>query len=121
MAFLKETKKSLRTYFFVVGFFGLLADIGLYADSKPQLSPLAQAIFISDILICFIYLYVGKNLYKMIQEKSSVPVGILAVNFAVIFITGFVNPTAFGRCIISAFITFYLYANLKRLMNLGEA
>ncbi len=120
MAFLKETTKSLSMYFSFVGFLGLLMDIGLYIETKPHLSSLAQALYVADILVCFIYIYVGKKLYKMIHEKSPIPVGILAVNFAVIFISGFVNPTAFGRSIVSAFITFYLYTNLKRLMKFGE-
>lgn len=121
MAFLKETIKSLSMYFSFVGVFGLLVDVGLYKETKPSLSTFAQALYAADILICLIYIYVGKKLYRMIQEKSLIPVRILAVNFAVIFLSGFVNPTAFGRSIVSAFITFYLYTNLNRLMKFGEA
>ena len=120
MAFLKETTKSLSIYFLVVGCFGLLSNFGSYADSKHYYSPLAQAIIISDVMVCLIYMYVGKALKKLIQEKSHIPIGILAVNLAVIFVTGLINPAAFGKLIVSAFITFYLYANLKRLMKYGE-
>lgn len=114
MSLFNETPKSLKLYFLLFGIIAALTDIGMFSDWHKY-AIAKQLILSADIFVSIGYIYAGSNIEMLLLSKSNTPRLILFANLGLNIVTLIFVPTLIGRVVISAMMTFYLLANIKRL------
>lgn len=117
---MKETKKSLKTYFIIVGSFSVLIPITLLIGNYEVNENIYNAetlIFITGaivFLIALMFLYAGLKMDYYINNKPKILIN-LAIAFSIFAV---INGFLMGRSIASLFpviIAWYLIKNIKKL------
>jgi hypothetical protein len=142
MAFLKETERSLRAYFIVVGVLGtLLALSGL--DNAAKASPTSGSIIVTlaiwfpplaHLVLAPAFVVAGITLKRALERgaprtKQLVKIstaaiavecilGVVALNhLGAMQSSAEIAGRAFGRALIPLLILWYIYASLRRLAD----
>lgn len=142
MAFLKETERSLRVYFVIVGVIGtLLALAGLNEASK--ISPIAPSIVVTlaiwfaplaHLVLAPAFVVAGIRLKAALETGAPRTKQLVQIAAATLVVEGVLGVMAlkrlgasqdtaelvgraFGRALIPLLILWYIYASLRRLAN----
>ncbi|HEY0478401.1 MAG TPA: hypothetical protein VGD37_12840 [Kofleriaceae bacterium] len=142
MAFLKETERSLRAYFLVVGVFGTLVALQGLGDATKA-SPMATSIVVTlaiwfpplaHLVLAPAFVVAGITLKRAIaggapRTKQLVKISAAAVTVECVLRVVALNRLgaiqssaeiagrAFGRALIPLLILWYIYASLRRLAD----
>ena len=115
---MKESKKSLKWYFIVIGIFGLLGISKISISQETLISGVLQIIY---VILGGIFVYIGVKIDELLA-KSKFIINILFVNlgFTVInavyaYSQGFFRNASAVSLIISISLTVYLLKSVKRL------
>lgn len=142
MAFLKETERSLRAYFIVVGVIGTviaLSELGAASKGLPAAAPFAVTLAIwfpalAHIVLAPAFIVAGVTLKRALEGGARRTRQLVLISAAVISVDciltvvaldriGAVNDgaeaagRAFGRALIPLLIIWYIYASLRRLAD----
>ncbi len=122
---MKESVRSLRTYFIVIGLLGLLPVYGLMVLASKAGGNIALWVVAAVSLgIAVLYLYMGIRLKALLTDNPGLIKGVILAG-AVIAILNFlahvvnVEHGPLGGVVISTgvalLVSWYLYANVSRL------
>jgi hypothetical protein len=119
MAF-RETVRSMRAYFIVVGILGGLSDINTLKEAGDE--PLIMAAAGLGLLIAVAFLYCGAMLPGLLKDKPKVVNTVLYLTLAssaaggLLLLAAGVNETGpWVSVVVGVVIALYLLANVKRL------
>lgn len=102
---MRETPRSLRAYFILVGGLTVLGCGLFLVASLGQLQPL-HLVYALQFLWGFAYLYVGVKLTTLLRENPQLPMKFAAVA---------IGLSCLGFNIIGILINVYIYYQLKRM------
>ena len=107
---MKETKKSLKAYFIVVGILGILSSISPVVMTADILT---KAINIISIVISAMFIFYGVKLYGYLQTSPKTIINFIVISLSIRVLLGLLV----GQCIIIVLILlgWYLIHNVKKL------
>jgi len=118
MAFLRETVRSLRIYFFFVGILGGVANVLALLRAVPNLITWVSVVGLGFALTS---IYFGVRLKQLLVASPSLITGVLIAAGAFLVIMFFVDAglgvsgTTPLQPIVGLLFTWYLWRNVKRL------
>ena len=106
---MRETPKSLRAYFILVGLVSILSSLATLTTQFEVL--VADKLFMLLVVLLSVilgaaYLYLGANLPTLLRDKPQVP-----VKFAGLAI----GLSAMGFSMMGVLVNFYIFYQLKRM------
>lgn len=117
---MKETKKSLKFYFIIVGFLGLY---NITSVSVIKTNIILGILCIMSVILSVVFLYLGVRLNTLIISSSKLIINFLYVMIVyIILVTIFlaifvaVQTIAIASSAINALILIYLIKNIKRII-----
>ena len=118
MAFLRETVRSLRIYFFFVGILGGVANVLALLRAVPNLITWVSVVGLGFALTS---IYFGVRLKQLLVASPSLITGVLIAAGAFLVIMFFVDAasgvpgTTPVQPIVGVLFTWYLWRNVRRL------
>ena len=120
---MKETVRSMRIYFILVGVFGVWGGIGNV--TAEGLGTVVKAIAAANLLVSAAILYCGIQLRPLLANKPDVVIGVLIGNLILIGVVAGLIVLAGGGggallySAVGGAITLYLIVNVRRLSQSG--
>lgn len=108
---MKETKKSLKIYFLVVGVLGFFSDITMIVTNPDFL---VKFFGIVTFVFAVMFFYYGIKMYSYIQNSPKTLINFVIIAFAVQILLRLLNGQII-YIIISALIGWYLIHSIKKL------
>ncbi len=108
---MKETKKSLKTYFILVGILNGVSGIYITAMTADMLTRI-YGIFV--LIIAILYFYYGIKVYDYLQRSPKTLITFVIVSFGISGIFNLLNQ-GWVMFVGSILIIWYLVHNIKKL------
>ena len=120
---MRETVRSLRWYFIISGLLGAAMNTNTLLRGGPLLGTVLDLV---GLAICGAYIYIGIRLRHLLKVAPGQVRGVLIATVALLvailvlsLASGAIRETG-PTLVIGGLITWYLYANVNRLLAEGE-